>query len=416
MKLYYPLALLLFLGACKSKQWAGQAPIQKVSTLTVPIQKQVKGIFDVGEGVYASNQFEGARLNGIARTGSSQITALITPENTPINPSPWYAFKLWADTPQQIQLKLTYLNGVRHRYQPKLSSDGKNWKPIALESYTEELVPDPDPSNTRNLPIAVRMDVNIGPDTLWVAAQELQTSTHNKAWVDSITQFSFVEQFEIGKSREGRPLHMLKIGSADDSKMNIVISRQHPPEVTGYLAMKAFVETLCENTEMGIAFRSMYNTYVLPMANPDGVDNGHWRHGAGGIDLNRDWGDFNQPETAAIRTFLQEKVADGGKFYFGADFHSTWEDIYYTIDPESKGNMPGLVPQMIEESAAQIPDYDPNIRPGLSGGLVISSSKYFFHEFKAESLTYEVGDNTPRPLVREKGAATAKVLMKLLIQ
>ena len=414
MKFHYPLALLLILGACKPKQWAGQAPIQKVSTRTVPIQKQVKGTFDLGEGVFASNQFEGARLNGIARTGDKHFTALITPENTPINPSPWYAFKLWAEAPQQIQLRLTYLNGVLHRYVPKLSQDGRNWKPISLDHYQEEIKLGPD--NSRGLPTSVTLNIQIGPDTLWVAAQELRTSTHNKAWIDSLTQLSFVEQFEIGKSREGRPLYMLKIGSADDSKMNIVLSRQHPPEVTGYLAMKAFVEALCENTEIGIAFRSMYNTYVLPMVNPDGTDNGHWRHGAGGIDLNRDWGDFNQPETVAIRKFLKEKEATGGKFYFGVDFHSTWEDIYYTIDPEAKGNMPGLIPQMIEGSATQIPDYEPNIRPGLTGGLVISSSKYFFHEFKAESLTYEVGDNTPRPMVKAKGEATAQTLMKLMIK
>ncbi len=409
------IAPLLFFSACKSTQWAGQAPIQKVSTLTVPIQKQVKGIFDLGEGVYVSNQFEGARLNGIARTGEQEITALITPENTPINPSPWYAFKVWADAKQKIRVKITYLQGSFHRYPTKLSSDGLTWIPVPESQYQPVVIP--DPNNGRNLPTSVSLDVQLGPDTLWIAAQELQTSTNNSAWIDSLGQLPFIETFEIGKSREGRPLRMMKIGHADDSKMNIVVSRQHPPEVTGYLAMKAFVEALCENTETGIAFRSMYNTYIIPMANPDGVDNGHWRHGAGGIDLNRDWGDFNQPETSAIRKFMKDKVtATGGKFYFGVDFHSTWEDIYYTIDPEAKGNMPGLVPEMIKESTQGIADYEPNIRPGLSGGLVISSSKYFFHEFGAESLTYEVGDNTPRSLVKLKGERTAQALMNLMIQ
>jgi hypothetical protein len=32
-------------------------------------------------------------------------------------------------------------------------------------------------------------------------------------------------------------------------------------------------------------------------ANPDGVDKGHWRLNDGGVDLNRDWGPFTQPET-----------------------------------------------------------------------------------------------------------------------
>lgn len=72
-----------------------------------------------------------------------------------------------------------------------------------------------------------------------------------------------------------------------------------------------------------------------------------WRHSAAGIDLNRDWEAFNQPETQAVRKFMQEQVKAGGKFLFAIDFHSTFHDIYYTISPELKGNMPGLVPKVI---------------------------------------------------------------------
>lgn len=50
--------------------------------------------------------------------------------------------------------------------------------------------------------------------------------------------------------------------------------------------------------------------------NPDGVDNGHWRHYAGGIDLNRDWANFNRPETRAVKTFMENKIKETrGKFY-----------------------------------------------------------------------------------------------------
>jgi len=199
--------------------------------------------------------------------------------------------------------------------------------------------------------------------------------------------------------------------------MIMVISRQHPPEVTGYLAMTAFIETISADTEIAQKFRNEYNTYVVPLANPDGVDNGHWRHGAGGIDLNRDWENFNQPETTAIRDFLKERTsANNGKFYFGVDFHSTWEDIYYTRNVEEKGNMPGLVPEMIEASAKEIPNYEPNIRPGTIGSPAINSSAYFFYEFGAESLTFEIGDNTPRDLVKKKGEVSAIKLMELMLE
>ena len=44
------------------------------------------------------------------------------------------------------------------------------------------------------------------------------------------------------------------------------------------------------------------------MPNPDGVDSGYWRHNSNGVDLNRDWIEFTQPETKAIKQFLESKV------------------------------------------------------------------------------------------------------------
>ena len=130
------LLLIVGLWSCKtSQQWAGQAPIRIVPTNTLPIQKQQLGTFDLGQGVYASNDFVGARLNGITRGDDGKLLALITPENTPINPSPWYSFKLWAEEEQEVSLKLSYLNGSFHRYHPLLSRDGKSWQRLSEDKY-----------------------------------------------------------------------------------------------------------------------------------------------------------------------------------------------------------------------------------------------------------------------------------------
>ncbi|MEL6274747.1 MAG: M14 family metallopeptidase [Bacteroidota bacterium] len=413
----WPLVLLVLLTAwsCKtSTKWGGQAPIRIVPTTTLPIQKQHIGIFDLGEGIYASNAFTGARLNGIIFANDT-ITALITPENTPINPSPWYAFKIWADREQQVPLKLTYQAEVNHRYPPKLSKDGINWENLSEDRY--QLGPTSLAPNGRKLSPYVSMDLTVGPDTLWVSAQELITSKEVKKWISGLASAPYVSAQSIGRSREGRAIDLLKIGNGDDQKMVFVLSRQHPPEVTGFLAMQAFVETIAGDSETAKSFREQYNTYVVPLANPDGVDNGHWRHNAGGIDLNRDWRNVNQPEVAAIQQFMREKVANSnGQFYFGVDFHSTWEDIYYTMHPELKGNMPGLVDQMIEAMAQEIKELTPNIRPGGSQERGVTSSQYFFHEFGAEALTYEIGDNTPRDLLKKKGEVSAMKLMEIMIE
>ncbi len=402
--------LLLFIliqasWSCKhEKQWEGQEAVKKVSTETVPVQLQYKGTFDLENGLFISNEFEGARMNGVARTNDTLITVLITPENSPINESPWYAFKLWSDHPCDIYLRLSYPEKVANRYLPKVSTDGRAWLALDTNSF-QTTVKD------------LTMKLALGADTMWVAAQEIFTSRHLEEWMGGLETCTYVKRDTIGKSHEGRPIQLLRIGESDDQRMIIIISRQHPPEIPGFLAMQAFVEALCTETPLAESFRSKYNTYVVPMANPDGVYHGHWRHNRGGVDLNRDWEEFNQPETAAIRDFMKERTKSaGGKFYFGVDFHSTYHDIYYTIGPEMKGNMPGLVPELIEATARELPAYTPNIKPKSEEDARITSTSYLFFEFGAEALTYEIGDQTPRDFIQKKGTISAEKLMELLLK
>ncbi|OJJ14835.1 hypothetical protein BKI52_40470 [marine bacterium AO1-C] len=421
MKTLLPLCLCLVWlsltsNAQTKKPWKGQAPIQKVSTATKPVQKQYKGVFELSNGVYCSNDFAGARLNGVVANNDTLITILITPENTPINFSPWYAFKIWAKKSRPMYVRITYLEGVRHRYYPKLSRNGKDWTSLHNRLYFPGKAI--KAKGSRPLPAEVTMRLDLTREPLWVAAQEIMTSSDDNAWSDKLSKLPFVTKRVIGKSREGRPLHLLKIGKANDKKMIMVLSRQHPPEVTGYLCMRAFIETICSDRPIAKKFRKVYNTYLVPMVNPDGVDNGHWRHGMGGIDLNRDWQAANQPETQAVQKFMREiKARKGGKFYFGVDFHSTWEDIYYTVDPKLKGNMPGLVPKMIKAAAAEIKNYEPNIRPSMkSGSAYVTSARYFFWKHQAEALTFEIGDHTPRALIKKKGQFAAIKLMELMLK
>ncbi len=405
--------IVCFLGCKSATQWQGQAPIRKVSTKTVPIQRQYAGIFDLGDGVFMSNDYSGARMNGVARTNDTLISVLITSENSPINPSPWYGFKIWSETDKDLYVKLTYNEDAFHRYFPKLSKNGTDWQ--ALDSLKYKAVK--KIYNERELAESITMQLAVNKDTLWVSAQELITSSIVDSWTNELLTNSFVSKLTIGESNQGRPVNLLTIGDSDDQRMIMVISRQHPPEVTGFLAMQAFIETLCADTDIAKRFRARYNTYVVPLVNPDGVDNGHWRHNYGGVDLNRDWENFNQPETRAIRDFMSQKVSKtGGSFYFGVDFHSTWEDIFYTITPELKGNMPGLVPKVIAGLEDEFPGYKPNIRPSPGTGNKINSTAFFFFEFGAESFTYEVGDNTPRDFVRKKGETTALKLMEQLLK
>ena len=397
----------------KEKKFAGQAPVQKVDTSPRPVQPQHRATFTFPAlGISVSNEFNGARLNGILQREDTLI-AWITPENAPINPSPWYAFKIWSEEAREIYIKLTYQD-AKHRYYPKLSRDGLQWTALDSADYEEFNKGDAD-FGTGSLPEYVRFRLELGPDTLWVAGQELQSSEHVFAWMDSLASKPFISTETFGQSRMGKPMRALQITEAKQKdKIVLVISRQHPPEVTGYLAMKSFIETLSGDTKMARKFRKKYTVYAVPLMNPDGVDMGHWRHNAGGVDLNRDWSQRYHPETQAVKNLLDEKLSSNeGKLYFGIDFHSTWDDIYYTLDSTVVTHTPGLMAEWLSSIEGAIPNYVINAKGNISSAGV--SKNFMYNEYGAESLVYEVGDNTPRPFVREKGRIAAEELMRLLL-
>lgn len=354
-------------------------------------------------GVWISNELPGGRLNDVWRENDSVFVARVFPENAPINNSAWYGFKVWADAPRTILLRLTYENG-RHRYWPAARRAGEPWAPLPEQAV-----------DTTGDGATLRL--HVGPDTLWVAAQELFTSADFRRWTDSLSALPHVSRERIGTSRRGRPIEMLTVtGDPDATDHVLLISRQHPPEVTGTLALLAFVEEIAGESPLAREFRSRFQTRVVPVVNPDGVDLGHWRHNTGGVDLNRDWVTFNQPETRAVRdALLRVKDQPGARVWFAADFHSTRRDVFYTLDPDLEASLPGFLDRWLEGIAREVPEYQINESP--TGLRSPTSRNWLYRAFdRVPSLTYEVGDDTDRPLIRKVAAAAARSMMELLLR
>ena len=395
--------------------YQGQGPTPVVSTLTKPVQRQWRGVWTFQDStVFFSNQFEGARLNGVAHDGDDHYTLWITAENTPINPSPWYAFKVWSTAPREITLKFTY-DGSRSRYYPKISRDGIHFNTLDSTRY-KAVNPGEGDFGIKAAPEQIEIAIPTSEQPTWIAAQELYTSTAVKQWVDSLSGNRFISNYEIGKSREGRSMNLMEINGGNARKALMIISRQHPPEVTGFLAMKSFIETLAGDSDQARAFRQEYTVFNVPLMNPDGVDNGHWRHNLGGIDLNRDWSEFNQPETRAVRDFLKQKREEGYEFVFGADFHSTWDDIYYPLDSTITGEKGRIVFDWIQRISDRLPQKKTNISTSDRLYPTMTSRNHFFAAQTMPAIVFELGDDTPRDFLREKGKVAAEELMRLLME
>jgi Zinc carboxypeptidase len=376
-----------------------------VDTRTREIQYQEKKIFtDEEDGVYARNDFPGARLNNFERVNSRFYNVYINPENTPINNSAWYAFKIWSKEEKNVWLHFFY-EGGEARYIPKLSKDGEHWQPIDSTRFTFV-----DKGSAM-------MNIDVSSDTLWIAAQEIMDSHRIASWANNMAEDKRVRFSTIGKSKLGRDLFFmeLKSGKAKGKDVIAVFSRQHPPEVTGFMAMQAFLDELLVN-EQSTAFFEKYRVLVYPLLNPDGVDLGHWRHNAGGIDLNRDWAYYRQPETRQVADHLANAIAKSkSRVVLGLDFHSTQKDVFYTLpdDNGAKTVIPWFKHPWLAGIEASIDNYELNESPDEIGSPV--SKAWFYTQFNAEAVTYEVGDETPRDFIELKGRTAARQMMKVLL-
>lgn len=397
------IVLLSFLSCRIAKRVSFETPVD-TSTKAISIQK--RQVFELPElGIYASNQFDGARLNGVKKLNDSTVSVIINPENQPINHSAYYAFKVWSKTPKDFYFEFQYPEEHKHRYLPKLRRD-RNWQVMdSTNIFIKDSV------------VTVKLKLNRTP--LTVAAQEINSSSDVKDWVNDLIKgkASYVQHNIYGKSRLGRDLPVLDISIGDKKGKDVVLllTRQHPPEVTGYFAYQHFLSTLLNDSALSHAFFKKYRVLAFPIMNPDGVDMGHWRHNAGGIDLNRDWSKYNQPEIKQTVTYVTKELKrNKSKLILGLDFHSTYEDVFYTNTIREGTTLPNFIEDWFKALEENIEGYTVNEAPGNSTHPV--SKGWFLYGHNAVGITYEIGDATPKDRIQEIGHVTAEQMMHVLLK
>ena len=390
-------AMTLALSAC-----ATVAPVETGPALrTLPDNSRCEG-----HGIAIDTDFPAGALQSCAIDASGLVTITFSPEDEPpINCSPWYAFRIHTSQPREVAIKLTY-TACGHRYWPKTSTDGVAW------TFLQDSAVEVTEFSGRD---QARIRVEIASDPVFVSAQEIIVPATYDAWLDKLESGALVTRGLLGRSAEGRDIELIRIGNAEAREQVLLVGRQHPPEVTGALAFFPFVETLLGDSEMARHFRERFQVTAVPLLNPDGVMRGHWRHNTGGVDLNRDWGPFTQPETQLMRNVMDQMAANPGQeLRLLLDFHSTGRDIFYTIPDDLPTEPAMFTAKWLERYQELMPDYEVVRDARHTIGRPISKA-YGFDTYGIPAITFEIGDETDRELIKRIGKQSAIAMMETML-
>lgn len=340
--------------------------------------------------------FEGASRSRCSVVGEREFAVLISPEHAPpINPSPWYAFRYAATGDRKVTVQLRYL-GAWHRYAPVIDSDPQG-------RHAEVTLSSDGTSATLVLP----------PGAGVVSAQEIIDGARYR---DSLRRWSRVaggEVLRLGHSLEGRGIEAVRIGQAEAPHLLVLLGRQHPPEVTGAIAMESFVDRIADRMREDPALGARYQFLVVPLLNPDGVANGNWRANSGATDLNRDWGPFAQPETRAVAEWLGT-LPRGVAPVAMIDFHSTNRNLFYVQGDEADAAGRRFLQSWLAGRESEVPGYAFAIEPRNANPGSGTAKNWFQRTYGVPSYTYEVADDADRAATRTAASAFAGTLFPAL--
>ena len=341
--------------------------------------------------------FEGASRSTCYVEDERTLSILVTPEHLPpINPSPWYAFRYNVAEGSTLTVNIRYV-GARHRYAPKWRGRGSDAALAMAVSNDGSLV-----------------SVTIPSGEGVVSGQPLVTSAHYEKLLQNLADKEGSSRIILGQSHDGRPVEAVRLGDADAPYLVVLLGRQHPPEVTGAMAMDAFSLKLAELVRSGAIDRQKFQFLIVPLVNPDGVARGHWRANLGGADLNRDWGIFKQPETRAVGDWLTQ-LPTGVRPVLMLDFHSTNRNLFYVQGDEGNALGKTFLNAWLGGKENAFAGFPFKIEPRDANPGSGTTKNWFNATYNIPAYTYEVGDDSDPLAVRTAAEALAQNLIPSLV-
>lgn len=242
-----------------------------------------------------------------ASDGTIEVNLLYDHERSSPNRAAGHIhFQIQAKTGSNLTLEFKNLDNVWNS-QPgsvarelkivQVSPDGRNWKPVPLESLPGD---------------RVRLHLVMPGPSLYVAREQPYRLSDLERLLASIRKNPLVAITPIGKTVEGRPLEIVRLGNPKAPYRVFLRTRAHPWEAGGNWVLEGFIKRLLRHDNDAKRYLERYCVYLLPLANKDGIARGRTRFNLQGKDLNRDWDKPADrelcPENYALEKWLEGMI------------------------------------------------------------------------------------------------------------
>jgi len=279
-----------------------------------------------------STEFEGGMLGRVERLGPAEFLCRLAGQSDREGRNrqvTWYYFRLEGAAGREVTVTLADLRGeydyqpggiaITEKSPPVVSTDGKTWRHLETMTFDRE---------------KEQATFRVTPETrsLYVAHLEPYTASRLDAFLGSIHGDPNLKDETIGRSVEGRNLHLLTLSSGSVERPKPVVwlmCRQHAWESGTSFVGEGAVRWLL--SEEGRPLRDQVVFKVFPMMDPDGCADGGVRFNRNGFDVNRNW-DTADPASAESRRLMPEicaakkAVIDSGRVALFLTLHNQETD------------------------------------------------------------------------------------------
>ena len=276
--------------------------------------------------LHISSDFDSGNIQVLDASDPLDVKLAIKPDTK----SPhfqWFHFKASGLTPGQ--------HHHFHLTNASQSSYNKAWDGYrAVASYDQEhwfRVPTDFDGTSLNFSLEPQHS------SVWFAYFEPYSRARHEVLISDAQQWSGCQVLAVGKSAEGRDIHLLRKGNGAPRKHKIwIIAQQHPGEHMAEWFMEGIFKRLEQGSDPQLRKLLDYaELYLIPNMNPDGAFHGHLRTNANGQDLNRAWQNTS-PEVSPEVFFALEQMHTYGVDLF-LDIHGD-EEIPYVFTAGCEGN------------------------------------------------------------------------------